>query len=125
MGTWSRTPARPAARTGDATNETADGLAGDDTLNGHGGDDVLHGGANADTLHGGSGSDDLFGDAGDDILIVQEGEDADGETYKAGDGTDTLLVSGSGQPAERHGRRRQRHHKRGLHLGLALSTQRR
>jgi serralysin len=98
MGVWTPGPGATGGNDtfeGDATNETADGLGGDDTLNGNGGDDTLTGGEGSDTLWGGAGSDDLFGGNGDDILSVQQGEDASGETYDGGGGTDILLVAGS------------------------------
>jgi serralysin len=98
MGIWTPGPGATGGNDtfeGDATNETADGLGGDDTLNGNAGDDTLTGGEGGDTLWGGTGSDDLFGGNGDDIMAVQEGEDAGGETYDGGAGTDLLLVAGS------------------------------
>jgi Ca2+-binding RTX toxin-like protein len=98
MGVWTPGPGATGGNDtfdGDATNETVDGLGGDDELNGNAGNDTLTGGEGADTLYGGTGSDDLFGGNGDDILAVQEGEDAGGETYDGGAGTDFLFVAGS------------------------------
>jgi Ca2+-binding RTX toxin-like protein len=71
MGSWSPGPAATAGNdtfVGDATSETADGLAGDYALSGNAGDDALIGGDGDDFIAGGAGDDTLTGGAGDDDL---------------------------------------------------------
>lgn len=87
------------------------GGAGDDTITGGTGPDVLHGGTDNDVLNGAAGNDILNGDDGNDILSGGLGQDtANGgagndqitmlvtsgnvDMIDAGDGTDTLVLSG-------------------------------
>ncbi len=70
------------------------GLAGRDTLYGGQGDDALLGGAGGDMLEGGPGSDTTVGGQGDDVHVVEDQRDAALEA--AGEGYDTLIVTGSG-----------------------------
>jgi len=64
------------------------------TINGDAGNDIIIGGAGNDVINGGAGVDTLFGGDGNDLFIV--GEDAVGEAYDGGDGTNTVRVTGTG-----------------------------
>ncbi|MCF8198712.1 MAG: VCBS domain-containing protein [Sulfuritalea sp.] len=69
------------------------GTAGADNFTGGQEKDILFGGADADTLNGGGGDDRLYGGKGNDTLIGGDGFD----TYviNSGDGTDTIIDSGT------------------------------
>src|SRR5689334_21117124 len=76
MGTWTPGPGATSGNdvfTGDASDETVDGLGGDDVLD------------------GGAGEDHLFGNAGNDIL--RPGDDFVFDGIDGGSGTDTLDLS--------------------------------
>jgi len=62
------------------------------TIDGKEGDDVITGGAGNDTLIGGAGVDQLYGGDGNDTFIVSD--NAVGEVFNGGNGTDTLSVQG-------------------------------
>src|SRR5262245_16621004 len=73
MGIWTPGPGATSGNdvfTGDASNETADGLGGDDVLDGGAGEDHLFGNAGNDTLRPGDDFvfDGIDGGSGTDIL---------------------------------------------------------
>lgn len=73
-------------------NDTVSGDLGDDTLNGGGGSDSLYGGDGADILNGDAGVDLLDGGLGDDTFVA-DGENTVADTFRGGDGIDTLFVT--------------------------------
>lgn len=82
---------------GGGDNDTVSGGLGDDVLlGGNNHDDTLDGGMGDDTLSGGTGNDVLRGGLGDDLFIVG-GPDGDSDTVIAGEGADTIEVSGDYQ----------------------------
>src|SRR5262245_11556236 len=99
MGVWTPGPGATGGDdnfTGDATAETADGLAGNDALHGEGGDDHLIGGSGSDTLDGGDGADTLDGGDGDD-LFIQSTNFVSADTITGGAGFDLLFYGFSGE----------------------------
>jgi Ca2+-binding RTX toxin-like protein len=70
--------------TGNSGNNVLIGLAGKDKLDGGAGDDVLDGGVGQDTVTGGTGDDRI-------TMLVTAGNV---DTIDAGDGADTLVLSG-------------------------------
>ncbi len=73
---------------GDATNQTLDGVEGDDDIDAAGGDDTVTGDYGDDLLKGGAGGDRLEGEWGDDTL--DGGSNVD--QLVGGDGDDTIIV---------------------------------
>ena len=71
--------------TGNSGNNTLSGLAGNDTLIGDEGNDTLIGAAGQDSVTGGGGDDRI-------TMLVTAGNV---DTIDAGDGTDTLVLSGA------------------------------
>ncbi len=82
------------AITGSGGADTIDGAGGDDTIAGGGGNDLIFGGDGNNTLAGGAGVDTVFGGDGNDAItmLVTAG---DVDSINAGNGTDTLLLSGA------------------------------
>jgi Ca2+-binding RTX toxin-like protein len=101
-----------------AGNDVLLGMGGNDTIHGGDADDYVEAGAGNDSLYGGDGDDSLYGDAGNDFIDGGTGTDTligglGNDTYvlspgantffwetmniyeSAGEGIDTLLVTGS------------------------------
>ena len=55
--------------------------------------DTATGSTGNDTITAGAGADTLDGAAGDDTFVIGTGDDASGESYTGGDGTDVLDVN--------------------------------
>ncbi len=83
-------------------DDTLSGGSQNDTLAGGAGEDALDGGTGADSLVGGSGNDSIsFGDGdqldpgdGDDLLVLVEDIVTALSSFNAGNGIDTLQVTG-------------------------------
>jgi Ca2+-binding RTX toxin-like protein len=91
-------------------NDILVGFNGNDALYGGPGMDLLDGGAGADYLRGGPGKDYISGGEGDDIYVGGLGDDVligndaattgnDTYIYSSGDGSDTIIESGSSAAA--------------------------
>ncbi len=78
--------------TGSSLRDVIRGEGGHDSLFGSWGNDTVIGGAGDDFLYGGAGVDSISGGADSDILGVSTGDDAVGETYDGGTGTDYLAL---------------------------------
>ncbi|MBL8788190.1 MAG: hypothetical protein JNJ59_25070 [Deltaproteobacteria bacterium] len=83
--------------TGGANNDTIDGGPGNDTINGLAGNDTLYGNDGVDTIDGGAGDDTLYGDAGADVLTGGLGNDTfhggtGDDVQNGGDGNDTFVA---------------------------------
>jgi Ca2+-binding RTX toxin-like protein len=76
-----------------SSNIHAFGTGGDDTLTGNSGNNSLVGGGGNDTLDGMGGNDTMIGGLGDDIYYVDSTQDR--ITENAGEGSDTVYVSGA------------------------------
>ena len=88
-------------QTGNASDETINGVGTADVIYGLGGNDTIYGQLGDDTLYGGDGADRLYGGEGDDVLEGGEGNDQlDGGTgsnaLHGGGGDDTLSVTING-----------------------------
>ncbi|MEN6319610.1 MAG: M10 family metallopeptidase C-terminal domain-containing protein, partial [Syntrophaceae bacterium] len=86
--------------TGNAYDNTLNGLDGNDTLYGNAGDDTMAGGNGDDTLYGGDGDNTMTGGNGNDTLIGGTGNDimvggAGSDTLNGGTGND-IMVGGTG-----------------------------
>ncbi|MFD0917287.1 hypothetical protein ACFQ14_12795 [Pseudahrensia aquimaris] len=88
---------------GDAIGDTFTGfenLVGsdhDDVLTGDTNLNVIEGGSGSDTLsRGGDGADILRGGEGDDYFFINDGAAGLGTTLEGGEGTDSILLAGSG-----------------------------
>lgn len=97
--------------TGGSLTDHINGAGGNDTLRGEGGDDFISGDGGADDLYGGAGDDRMFGGLGTDyfeggagrdeihggadvdVIKVIDGDDAAGEIYDGGAGTNDYLVT--------------------------------
>jgi serralysin len=97
-----RSPAGQARPTADediifgmAGNDVIRALAGNDSIDGGEGNDTAYGNDGDDTIIGGAGTDKQYGENGDDTFVVS-GIDAEKDTFSGGDGTDKILVVGTG-----------------------------
>ncbi|MEK7323495.1 MAG: S8 family serine peptidase [Pseudomonadota bacterium] len=79
--------------TGNALDNVISGNDGNNNLSGLAGNDSLNGGTGNDTLNGGAGADSLMGSLGNDTYHIDNSLDV--ITENAGEGTDTVLVTGT------------------------------
>lgn len=80
--------------------DTLRGHDGYDKLYGSGGSDVLQGNGGNDLLNGGGGDDDLYGGLGNDSYYWTPGQGNDRITEQFNEGTDTLRITGTINPAD-------------------------